>query len=112
MSDADPFGGWRMRLLRKMAAGATLAATVMTAGAVENWSAIKNTGDPPAWDAGAAPPPSGATQYETKLDRARYSRIRAAAEQMLCVPVGPETGHCLAMDAYTGRLVEFLSRGV
>jgi hypothetical protein len=39
-------------------------------------------------------------------------RIRAAHEPMLCIPIGPESAHCIAMDPSTRTLVELLSRGV
>jgi hypothetical protein len=83
--------------------------------AVEGWVSVENTRDAPAWPNGKPTPASGqqpgSTQYDSPLDRARYERIRAAQEPMLCIPVGPEAAHCVAMDPASRRLVAFLGRG-
>jgi hypothetical protein len=85
-------------------------------GVVENWVSVENSSEAPAWPDGisslAEVPASGLTQYDTKLNRRRYERIRAAHEPMLCIPIGPESAHCIAMDPSTQTLVELLSRGV
>jgi hypothetical protein len=85
-------------------------------GVVENWVSVENSSEAPAWPDGisslAEVPASGLAQYDTKLNRQRYERIRAAHQPMLCIPIGPESAHCIAMDTSTQTLVELLSRGV
>jgi len=88
-------------------------------GAVENWVSLEQASDAPPWpgrgpapgDAPLGPPPPGEVQYDTKLDSAPYERIRAGHGRMLCMPVGPQAGHCIAKDPASGRIVEFFGRG-
>ena len=88
-------------------------------GAVESWVSLEQSSDAPPWpgrgpapgDAPLGPPPAGQAEYDTKLDRAPYERIRSSHAPMLCITVGPEAGHCIARDPATGRLVEFFGRG-
>jgi len=85
-------------------------------GEVENWISIENTADAPVWPGTGSrdtkPSPTAAPQYETKLDRHRYERIRARRAPMLCIPIGPESAHCIAMDPSTKEPVEFFARGI
>jgi len=85
-------------------------------GAVETWVSLEQSSEAPPWPgpgpAPLGPPAPGQLEYDTKLDRAQYERIRAAHAPMLCIPVGPEAGHCIARDPATGRLVEFFGRGL
>ena len=86
-------------------------------GIVETWVSVEPVNSAPPWPAGALGPisPTAATdltQYETRLDRSRYERLRADGGRMLCVPTGPETAHCLMFDPLTNKLLEFLTRGV
>jgi len=84
-------------------------------GSVENWVSYENTSSAPAWPGGAprvtTPSPNAALQYDTKLDRHRYERIRAAGTLMLCIPIGPESAHCIAMDPIARTPVELFGRG-
>lgn len=81
---------------------------------VEHWVSVENTSEAPPWPGGAArvaqSPPT--TQYDTKLDRPRYERIRAARAAMVCIPIGPESAHCIAIDPATRKPVELLGRGL
>lgn len=81
---------------------------------VEHWASTENTAEAPLWPAGAPRLSSrrDGAQVATRLPRGRYERIRAAAEPMLCLPVGSETGHCLAVDPASAKWVELLVRGV
>jgi hypothetical protein len=86
-------------------------------GIVDNWVSVEPLKSAPAWPAGAIGPISPTvatdqTQYETRLDRSRYQRLRVGGGRMLCVPTGPETAHCLTFDPSTNKLIEFLVRGV
>jgi hypothetical protein len=82
--------------------------------AVEHWVSVENTSEAPPWPDGASRSgrPQPGTQYDTKLDRRRYERIRAARAAMVCIPIGPESAHCIAIDPATRKPVEFLGRGL
>lgn len=83
---------------------------------VEHWTSVEPTSSAPPWPEGATalPATSGTdiTQYETKLPRDRYLSLRGAGGRMLCVPQGPESAHCLAIDPASRKVVEFFARGV
>lgn len=83
--------------------------------AVDNWVSLENTATAPDWPEAAASLPgaeaSAEMQYDTPLSPARYRAIRAAREAMICVPVGAESAHCLAVDPATHRLGVFFNRG-
>ena len=83
---------------------------------VRTWSTIENTGDAPPWERTSIRPKwtSGKdpTVYLTVLRRGDYAAIRKARAPMACVPIGPETGHCIAAVPRTGRLIVFFIRGV
>ena len=85
-------------------------------GEVENWISYENTAEAPVWPGTSSretkPSPTAAPQYETKLDRRRYERIRATRSSMLCIPIGPESAHCIAVDPSTKEPVEFFGRGI
>jgi hypothetical protein len=89
-------------------------------GAVETWAVPETLENAPDWPAAAPRLPQPAakagqgdpTQYETRLDRGTYRRIRAAGGQMVCIASGPETAHCIALDPATGKAVELFVRGV
>jgi hypothetical protein len=83
---------------------------------VQRWWTIENTGDAPMWSKGSVRPRprSNADQtiYLTTLSHEDYEAIRNAREPMICVPTGPETGHCMAVLPRTKRVTDFLMRGV
>jgi hypothetical protein len=83
---------------------------------VRNWASIENTGQAPTWLRGAiGPQPMFAadpTVYLTTLRRAEYERVRRALEPMICIPIGPGTGHCIAALPRTGHITVFIVRGV
>lgn len=81
---------------------------------VQNWASIENTGQAPAWMQNAVRPKASSvrdpTVYLTSLGRADYERVRRAHEPMVCVPIGPETGHCIA--ALRRKVTVFMTRGI
>jgi hypothetical protein len=81
---------------------------------VQTWASIENTGEAPAWMRDAERPKASSTGdptvYLTTLGRADYERIRRAREPMVCVPIGPETGHCIA--TLRRKVTVFMMRGV
>jgi len=81
---------------------------------VQSWASIENTGEAPAWMKGAIRPKAAGdpTVYLTTLERPDYERIRRAREPMICVPIGPETGHCVAALPRSRKVTVFLMRGV
>lgn len=83
---------------------------------VRTWSTIENTGNAPPWEPTSIGPESTSTEdptvYLTVLRRGDYAAIRNARAPMACVPIGPETGHCIAAVPRTGRMTVFLIRGV
>jgi hypothetical protein len=79
---------------------------------VEHWVSVETTSEAPPWPDGASGRAQPGTQYDTRLDRPRYERIRAARAAMVCIPIGPESAHCIAIDPATRKPVEFLGRGL
>lgn len=83
---------------------------------VQTWASIEKTGEAPIWRRGAIRPQTSSagdpTVYLTSLDRADYERIRRAREPMICVPIGPETGHCIAALPRSRKVTVFMMRGV
>jgi hypothetical protein len=83
---------------------------------VRRWWTIENTSDAPRWSKGSVRPQSKSsddqTVYLTTLRREDYEAIRNAREQMVCVAIGPETGHCMAVVPRTNRVTVFLLRGL
>lgn len=84
-------------------------------GLVENWVSIEPLATAPVWPP-AAPHPAGDPQQnlqvESQLDPQRYERLRLEPGRMLCIPVGPETAHCVAFDRATAATVVLFTRGV
>lgn len=81
---------------------------------VQTWASIENSGEAPAWMGHAIRPKASSTGdptvYQTSLGRADYERIQRASKPMVCVPIGPETGHCIATVRRKIRV--FMTRGV
>ncbi len=81
---------------------------------VQTWASVENTGEAPPWTRQNVRPKAAGdpTIYLTTLARADYERIRKAREPMICVPIGPETGHCLAALPRLNKVTVFIMRGV
>ena len=81
---------------------------------VQSWASIENSGEAPAWMGDSIRPKVSSagdpTVYLTSLGRGDYERIRRAREPMVCVPIGPETGHCIA--SVRRKVTVFMTRGV
>jgi len=81
---------------------------------VQTWASIENSGEAPTWMGDSIRPKASSTGdptvYLTSLERSDYERIRRAREQMVCVPIGPEIGHCIV--SVRRKVTVFMTRGV
>jgi hypothetical protein len=83
--------------------------------AVDNWVSIEKASDAPPWSTQAAAlvaPSDDPQQFDTALSQAAYLRIRAAGGPMLCIGVGPESAHCIAIDPATRKPAVLFNRGL